>query len=268
MKTAYRPFKIIIRDKGNNISIRGSGIIFQNRRDTNIKRLRKIDLLVAQSYRVEKIYKSFLGEDADTTTLHSAVKHIEHIRGKEMRGIKSPVRFATLSGCDSIPKGARLILESLKILHGKGLGRYFELHIYGDLLEEIRGQVLSCSNVFYHGKYGVDQLNNILDGFDVGIVPSIWEEVYGYVGIEFLAKGIPVIGNMRGGIIDYTIGDLTGWVNKTASAEELSDIMVRIIKNPEDIAMLNEKIIQNRSRLIKTMDTYFNEIDKLYRGVR
>ncbi|GAH32542.1 unnamed protein product, partial [marine sediment metagenome] len=48
-------------------------------------------------------------------------------------------------------------------------------------------------------------LNYILEKADVGIIPSIWEEAYGLVGIELLAKGIPVIGNLC--TVKENIGD-------------------------------------------------------------
>ncbi|MEN3014398.1 MAG: glycosyltransferase, partial [Endomicrobiia bacterium] len=102
---------------------------------------------------------------------------------------------------------------------------------------------------------------------DVGIIPSIWQEVFGYVGIEFLAKGIPIIGNNKGGIVDYTIDGLTGWINKTSTAQELAEIMENIIKNPEIIQKYNDIIINKRKQLIKTMYEHFCEIDKIYKEI-
>jgi len=92
------------------------------------------------------------------------------------------------------------------------------------------------------------------------------EEVYGYTGIEFLKKGIPIIGNAKGGITDYTINDLTGWVNSTASSRELVNIIKYILKNPEKIDTLNKKILNDKT-LIKSMDTHFKEINGIYNRI-
>jgi len=54
------------------------------------------------------------------------------------------------------------------------------------------------------------ELDHILDEVDVGIMPSVREEAYGYAGMEFLAKGIPVISNAIGGLVDYTREGETG----------------------------------------------------------
>jgi len=238
---------------------------FQKRRDINIERLNKIDLLIAQSYKVEEIYRRMLNREEGIITLHSTVKHINHIQPKVISSIDFPINFAVLNGCASIAKGSKLVLESMKLLTEKGLDRFFKLHIFGGLSTEIRNEILSFDNVIYHGPYNVNELNMILDEIEVGIIPSVWEEVYGYVGLEFLAKGIPIIGNKKGGIVDYTIDGFTGWINQNSDAEGLVNIMTDIINNPSQISCLNNKIINNRSSILKTMDQHFYEIDEIYR---
>ncbi|MEO0232110.1 MAG: glycosyltransferase [candidate division WOR-3 bacterium] len=241
-------------------------IFFQKRRDLNINRLQKINLLIAQSLKVEEIYKFFLGESSRVITLHLTVKHIENIKPKLINPT-IPVKFGTLNGMTSIPKGANILYKAVEILNNKGLKKKFELHIYGGLLPEIAESIKNYNNIFYHGGYEVKKLNELLDNIDVGIIPSIWQEAFGYVGIEFLAKGIPVIGNNKGGIVDYTIDGFTGWINKTSTSEELAEIMEQIIKKPDVIQEYNRKIIEKRNQIVKTMEQHFYEIDKIYKDV-
>jgi len=240
---------------------------FQRRRDINIERLNKIDLLIAQSHKVEEIYKKMLNRKDGIFTLHSAIDHINLIKPKFIENINFPINFSVLNGCASVVKGSKIMLETIKILNKKGVNKFFKLHIFGGLSEEIKDEILSFNNVLYHGPYDVNELDKILNEIDIGIIPSVWEEVYGYVGIEFLAKGIPVIGNNKGGITDYVKDNLTGIVNKSSSAEELASIMETIIKNPNIIKTLNEKILKNRNRIIKNMEEHFYELDKIYKGL-
>lgn len=245
----------------NNLINKSS--LYQRRRDVNIKRLEKIDLLIAQSYRVEEIYRKFLKSD-NLITLHSTVKHLDLINPKKLK-VKYPIRFATLSGCYSIKKGSKLIFETIQILNKRGISNLFELHIWGELDYNIKS-IVNFSNIYSHGSYNINQLDQILGNVDVGIIPSTLEEAYGYTGIEFLAKGIPIIGNKKGGIVDYTHNNSTGWVNETASAEELADLIEHIIKNPDEIVELNRKILNNKE-LIKSMDAHFKEIKNIYHQV-
>lgn len=240
---------------------------FQKRRDINIDRLNKIDLLICQSKKVEQIYSLLTEGKANVVTLHSTVKHIQYINPKFIDP-KIPLNFATINGCASRAKGAFLILDTLKILKDNGLNKYFVLHIFGGLTKEIKDEILSFENVIYHGPFDVSNLNNILEkNIHVGIIPSIWEEVYGYVGIEFLAKGIPVIGNNKGGIVDYVIEGYTGFINYDNTATGLANIVVNIISNPSIIKELNMNIVKDRNKIIKTMEQHFYEIDRIYREV-
>lgn len=237
---------------------------FGKRRTINIDRLKKVDLLIAPSKRVQVIYQNFLDSCNNIVVLHLTLRHLEHIRPKKVVPGKI-INFGTLNGFASVAKGALVLLDALKILQDKGLDGKFRLHVFGGLMPEIKDNVLGFRNVVYHGYYTVGELDQILDIVDVGIVPSVWEEVYGFVGVEFLAKGIPIIGNNRGGIVDYTIDDFTGWVNKTCTSEELAKIMEEIICQPERVVELNEKIITNRGRIVKSMERHFYEMDAIYK---
>lgn len=184
--------------------------VFQNRRELNIERLNKIDLLVAQSYRVAEIYQTLGVKAKQIITIYSTVKHINYIQPKSMASIVSSINFITLNGCASVQKGGHLILGAMRKLHKLGLNSQFRLFVMGYLSDSIKDELLQFNNVVYTGLYDVTDLESLLEGMHVGIVPSVWEEVYGYVGIELLAKGIPVIGNNLGGIVDYTVDNVTG----------------------------------------------------------
>lgn len=239
--------------------------MFQKRRDINVERLNKIDLLVAQSFRVGEIYHTLGVQDTKIITAHSNPRHLEYIKPKSMTSISFPINIATINGLASIPKGAYLILDTLHKLKKAGLTRHFRLFVMGSVLDDIKYKLLEFDQIVYKGLYDVADLNKLLEEVHVGIVPSVWEEVYGYVGIEFLAKGIPVIGNQLGGIVDYTANNVTGWLNRANTAEGLAQIITDIIRNPNQILHLNQSIISNYSQIIKSMDKHFEEMDKIYR---
>lgn len=255
-------FKKQLKNIGNEMN----AFDFQLRRDINIERLEKIDILIAQSHSVEKIYKRYLTGN-NIITLPIAVKHIDCINPKKIDKICLPIKFATLSGCSDVAKGSGLLLDMLKILNSKKLDNYFEIYIWGGLDKCVAKEILEFKKVFYRGPYNVKDLNKILNEIDVGIIPSVWEEPLGFVGLEFLAKGIPIIGNNRGGITDYTINNMTGWINKSSSAEELADIISALIHNPAEIVKMSAKIVENREKIIKNMARHFKEIEDMYTAV-
>ena len=242
-------------------------VAFQKRRDVNVSLLNRLDLLIAQSHRQAEIYHT-LGVHPDKIAIvPSTQKHLEHLTPKTIESINGPLIFATMNGCASEKKGARIVLSALRLLREQGLTERFKFIAWGYVSEEVKGELLQFDNVEVRGLYHFSNLESLLEEVHVGIIPSIWEEVYGIVGIELLAKGIPIIGNNVGGIVDYTKDDLTGWINRTNSAEGLAQIMAAIINEPDQVVRLNHSIRMNRHRIVKFMKTHFEEIDEIYKAI-
>jgi glycosyltransferase involved in cell wall biosynthesis len=240
---------------------------YQERRDTNVKRLNRIDALIAQSRRVQEIYAQ-LGVDRDRIeVVHSTLRHHESIRPKVIEEPPRPVRFVTLNGCASVQKGSEVILGALDALARDGPEDAFELSVLGYVAESARPRLLEHRNVKLAGYYEPEALDAVLEPFHVGIVPSAWEEVYGYVGIEFLAKGIPVIGNARGGITDYTREGETGWLNRSADGEGLAQIMREVVERPEQIVELNGRIRAERESIVRPFAEHVDDVERVYRSV-
>ncbi len=237
--------------------------IYRIRYENNLVRLQFIDVILAQSNGVKRIYEERTGRK-DILVAHSSLDHIDQIRPKRINAISLPIHFATLNGALAPYKGAEMLVKTVEILDKNGYGDAYRLDVFGDLYPKLKQRLLSSPSVRWHGSYSREQLDQILSMVDVGMVPSVWEEVYGYVGIEFLAKGIPVIGNQRGGIVDYTINGCSGWVNSQYHARKLASIIIDIIKNPDSILSLNKWINNNRSMIIPNKHKHFLTVLECY----
>ena len=240
-------------------------VVFQQRRDVNTARLNAVDLLVAQSRRVEAIYRDLGVDPHKIRTVHMTVNHLEQVRFREQLSPPDRVTFVTLNGCATVEKGARVIIEAVEQLARDGAN--FRLLVYGNVHPDAR-QLLTGGNIELRGPYQLAQLDHLLDDANVGIMPSIWEEAYGYAGIEMLAKGLPVIGNNIGGITDYVKPGKTGWINESNTGAGLAQIMREIIDRPHVIAELNAVIRDTRNEIVKAMDTHVREMAALYGEVR
>jgi glycosyltransferase involved in cell wall biosynthesis len=110
-------------------------------------------------------------------------------------------------------------------------------------------------------------LDALLDGVDVGLMPSIWEEAFGYAGVELLAKGIPLIANPLGGIVEYAREGETAWLNHPCTGEGLAEVMLRLIEEPDRIVELHRQVVALRSELVTPMETHVENIERLYREI-
>jgi glycosyltransferase involved in cell wall biosynthesis len=236
---------------------------FQRRRDQNVERLNRVDRLIAMSTRVAEIYTE-LGVDAGRIqTLQLTLAHIERLRPRSIAG-ELPVIFGTLNGLASEPKGARLLIDAARAVSEAVPPGSFRLVAHGRVADHLRAAAEAVEAIELPGGYWPDQVDSLLDAVDVGMIPSIWEEAYGYVGMEFLAKGIPVIANAIGGMTDYTRDGETGWLNRSLSGEELARIMIGIVERPEQLAELNQRIRGERDSIVKTIARHADEMDAIY----
>ncbi len=246
---------------------RAPAAAYQRRRDENVERLSRADLLLAMSHRVREIYSQLGVHPKRLRTLHLTVEHLASLRPRSFDGPPRPLRFATLNGAASVQKGGALILEAVRRLDAAGLGDDYTLAVHGLVEERFATELERSPAVSVEGPYDAGALDELLEGVDVGIVPSVWEEAYAYVGVEFLAKGIPVIGNARGGITDYIQPGETGWLNEDSSGRGLAQLMAAAIRRPEDVCRLHGRIVARRDELIKTLDHHVCELEDIYRGV-
>jgi glycosyltransferase involved in cell wall biosynthesis len=239
---------------------------FQRRREVNVERLNRANRLIAISERVAEIY-SLLGVDRSRMSIvQLTLSRIEHLRPRRPQGAR-PVVFATLNGLASQAKGSRLLVEAMRLLSHSIPAGSFRLIAFGRIDSAVAAELeqLEGIEVGPAAPLSDDQLDAVLDEVDVGIIPSIWEEAYGLVGPEFLAKGIPVIANAMGGMPEYTRDGETGWLNRSCSAPELARIMRDVVERPDQVAQLNARILAARDAIIKPMARHGDEIDAVYR---
>ena len=236
---------------------------FQRRRDVNVERLKRADAVIAMSHRVEEIYRQ-LGVDSERMrTVQLTLAHIERLTPRRPRG--GPLTFATLAGFGSETKGARVLLEAMRLLEDKARAGLFRLVVLGHVDERFANEGRGLPGLEVRGPYDPEQLDSMLDEVDVGIMPSVWEEAYGYAGVEFLAKGVPVIANAIGGMTEYVREGETGWLNRSCGAEELARIVAGLVERPERVAELSEQVLATRDSIVKPLATHADEMDAIYR---
>jgi glycosyltransferase involved in cell wall biosynthesis len=247
---------------------RATAEAYQRRRDENLTRLGRLDAVITFSDRSQDVCGRLGVDTARMRTIRMNPGHIERLRPKRQAGVGEPLRFAALNACSSTQKGANLVLEAVNELSRKGLDARFRLVVHGPVASHVQHALATHPAVILAGEYRVDQLDQLLETVDVGLMPSVWEEVYGFAGLEFLAKGIPVIGNARGAIPDYVRPGQTGWLNRSATAAELAELMIAAIEDPAAVQTLGARTRGLRDELISPLDTQVAELSALYHDVR
>ena len=238
---------------------------FQARRDVNVARLNGVDRLLPVSAAVGDLYAELGVERGRLRTLGLTVSHLESLRPRRMDAVGRPVRFVTLNGCASPAKGADVVAGALDELAAGGLTpQDLTLSVAGHVDPTVADRLAASPLVHLLGDYPPAALDEMLDGFDVGIVPSIWDETFGFVAVELLAKGLPLIGNAAGAVADHARDGETGWLNRDCSALGLAGIMAAVVAEPQQVVALNRRIIELRPGLVASMDTHTEQVREVY----
>ena len=69
--------------------------------------------------------------------------------------------------------------------------------------------------------------------YDVAVIPSIWDELFGWTVIEAMACGKPVIASRSGGIPEIITDGKTGILVEPGDSEALAHAVLRVCADPE-----------------------------------
>lgn len=182
-------------------------------------------------------YNSSVTKDVFEQYFHpqkSAVISISHADIKDNRYMKKfgeNLRITYL-GPQSGAKGFFLLKDSLDQLWNER--QDFSLNVFFTPIE-------SSPYMKTHGRYAYSDLESIFEETDILIAPSIWYETFGYIVLEALSFGVPVVVSENVGAKDI-IPDGGGIILKSNSASILKDCLMHL--NADKLLNMNMKICQ------------------------
>ena len=114
------------------------------------------------------------------------------------------------------------------------------LHIFGDGDETYISELKTFLHetglteiVTFHGKVPQDELIRHYDRCDLMLVPSLWQEPFGLVVAEAMARGLPVIASNVGGPAEILTHEINGLLVEAGDERTLALAIIELIKNPE-----------------------------------
>jgi glycosyltransferase involved in cell wall biosynthesis len=197
--------------------------------------------------------------------LPSAPRDIARLRPRRLSSPPATLTFATLNGCVSPSKGAEVMASALRALRQRGLAGRFRLLVVGHVHPSVREEVAEFPGVELIPGYDRRDLDRLLERVDVGIVPSAWEEVLGYTGIEMLAKGIPLVANPLGGIVEYAREGETAWLNHSCTGEGIAEIVATLVAEPGGVVAMHKRVVAARDSVVLPMTRQAPAVEALYR---
>lgn len=185
------------------------------------RQLESVDSIVAISRNVQKHYQR-LGFCVDYIPngidLNSLV-----VSGRRL--FETQITYV---GRLSFEKGVDILIEAFKGLRGSDLG----LVIVGSGPEEGRLRALAAkdSRILFLGEKSHKVAMMLIRGSDIFVLPSRMEGL-GFVLLEAMAQGVPVIASNTGGIPELIENERTGLLFVSGDSDDLKRALVRLIND-------------------------------------
>jgi glycosyltransferase involved in cell wall biosynthesis len=159
-------------------------------------------------------------------------------------------------------KGGNVLLDALP-LAGKILGGLLSLTLVGDGPErrhlEARARAEGVS-VRFSGWTSAEVRDQILRTADLLVVPSLWPEPWGLVGLEAARVGVPAVAFAVGGIPEWLDAGQSGELAPAdpPTAEGLASAIARALQDPLHYARIRRGAWEQGRRF--TIDRHVNEL--------
>lgn len=190
-----------------------------------------VDVFFFNSQQTEDIYRFLLGD----------------IRGKELllakaniadNRIKRSYNHRTLQlaflGTKQYEKGFSILLEAMRMLREEGI-EDFECQVFFNYYGQEK-------YVKQKKPYKSCNIEKVLKNVDVVIVPSIWKETYGFVMLEAISCGVPVIITKNVGAKELIAGKKNVGIVVDVGARALYKSLRRVILDRTILSQMNTNI--------------------------
>ncbi len=188
----------------------------------------------------------------------------------ELPAATHPVRLLFLGRMDVL-KGGQHLLAALPRVRA-ALGRPIQLQMAGDGAHRARWELLAnrmaardpAVQIEFAGWVGEDERNELFRKTDLLVVPSVWPEPFGQVGLEACHFGVPSVAFAVGGIPDWLKDGVNGHLapGDPPTPAGLANAIAHSLRDPIHHARLKAGALE-APRLF-TMDRHLAELDAIF----
>jgi glycosyltransferase involved in cell wall biosynthesis len=236
----------------------GLAVQFQKLRDYYCSILESIDYFHFNSSTTKKVYENYVDITGEVIPIaHSGIKDNRSLKNYD---VQKPLKITFLGPLEEY-KGFFLLRKSLISLLKKKKTNW-HLNVYGNDYSI----PLDAEKDFItlHGRYQYKDLSNIFQETDVLIIPSVWKETFGFIGLEALSYGVPILVSEHVGLKDIIKDKETGIIFK-ADANDLASYIEKLIEDRNILKRINQNICNMDFNYV--IDYHVHLIQSLYEKV-
>ncbi|MCD2346253.1 glycosyltransferase [Clostridium guangxiense] len=219
--------------------------------------LRLIDYIHFNSNVARQEYEKYIKVDGKTINIsHSDIRDR---RIKKVFNCQSKLKISYL-GPTADYKGFFLLKKIADDLFTKGIDNW-SINIYGNNSNDFTN---INPNICLNGVYSYDSLEKIFNNTDLLVIPSKCRETFGFVGLEALSFGVPIMVTNNVGMKDIITNNVTGII-VNPNPVDIGRIITDLIYDRTLLCKINENILKMDFKYI--MNKHTIEILNLYKSI-
>jgi glycosyltransferase involved in cell wall biosynthesis len=198
---------------------------------------RRLDRIITGSHNSRaSVRKAFRLRDDQITTIHDGVD-TRTFRPLEIA--KRPNEILFVGNSDDQNKGARYLIEAVKLLDERGIDFHltFKDRLNAQMVPRMLRDLGLEHRVTFLGRQTVDELVRLYNEAQVLVSPSLYEG-FGLPAAEAMACGTPVIATTAGAFPEVIADGETGVLVQPGDARALADAIASLLSDPARRASL------------------------------
>ena len=230
-------------------------------RDYYLTIFRLIDYFHFNSSIAKEQFEKYLEVNGKIVSIsHQDISDYRQERNVKQRG-NEVVRLGYLGPIDTY-KGFYSLKDQLDSLKEKGYTNW-HLGVYGDFVND--PDTYNPKYYTFYGRYTYSQLKDIFNEVDLLIIPSIWKETFGFIGLEAQSYGVPIMVSEYVGFKDLVQDGETGFIYKV-NKHDFIDKLSMILDDTSLLDYVNGNLL--KLDFPHLMKQHTKEIINLYQEVR
>lgn len=248
---------ILYADKNLAISNIKKSKEYVNLRRYYLDILRSIDYFHFNSNVAREEYEKYI--KAEGKTISISHRDIRDRRIKKVFNCQSKLKISYL-GPTAYYKGFFLLKKIADDLFTQGIDNW-SMNVYGNNSNDFTN---TNPNICLNGKYSYDSLEKIFNNTDLLVVPSKCRETFGFIGLEALSFGVPVMVTNNVGMKDIITNNVTGII-VNPDPVDMSKVITDLIYDRTLLCKINQNILKMDFKYLMNIHTI--EILNLYKSL-
>lgn len=220
--------------------------------------LRNVDCLITLSRYMHSLLKEEGRQNEYLTNATTLLPHRPLIKGKISNTLLFVGRLRKFKGVDYLLKALPAVIgkipDTMLYIAGEGEDRR--------LFENMVNELKIGKNVKFLGHLNRESLAKYYQQSSITLVPSIWPEAFGKVGIEAMSTGRPVIATDVGGISEWLQSGETGFLVPPKDSLALSGAIMSLLSDKDTLLLFGEQA--RKKSLEYDLRLHFEKLEKIY----